>query len=76
VDDSLRSLGLVAGEDRDLGVYLRLDRDWSTSTVEARVSTLRAAGVNELHLYHLGLWPRASWEIAAEIVRAAREERR
>jgi hypothetical protein len=52
----------------NLGAYVRADRvaDDPAQTIER----YRHLGVNELHLYHLGLFNRSSLEIARELVAA------
>ena len=68
----LRELADVA---RALGTYLRLDHGWPADSVDLEVARFAAAGVDELHLYHLGLWPGAHWRVARAVAAAMRETR-
>jgi hypothetical protein len=74
--DSRRTDQVVAvrrlRETGSLGVYLRLDRGWPGESVSRALTELRDAGVDELHLYHSGLWTSAHWRLAHEIARLAR----
>jgi hypothetical protein len=56
----------LLGQRANLGAYVRADRvaNEPTETMER----YRQLGVNELHLYHLGLFNRSSLEIARELV--------
>jgi hypothetical protein len=69
----LESLRVVAGDARALGTYLRLDQGWPRDDVGQELARLAAAGVDELHLYHLGLWPDAHWRVARDVAAALRE---
>ena len=51
----VRALVAMAGDERAVGGYLRLDREWTDATIDARVRQLTDWGLSELHLYHLGL---------------------
>lgn len=59
----LRELGDIA---KDLGAYLRLDRSWDH--VDEDLARYASQGVQELHLYHLGLMSATSAGSAARIV--------
>jgi hypothetical protein len=78
-DDETRLLRLaqlreIAGDSRALGTYLRLDKGWPSDDVRGESARLTAAGVDEIHLYHLGLWPEAHWQVARDVAAALREE--
>jgi hypothetical protein len=51
----------------NLGAYLRLDHDWSH--LENDLTRYAGLGVNELHLYHLGLLSQSSAETAVRMIR-------
>ncbi len=60
-------------EDRSrLGAYLRLDQAWSSaSVIEDNIGRYVRAGLNELHLYHLGMVSRTGLEAAARVMHAS-----
>jgi hypothetical protein len=60
-------------EDRSrLGAYLRMDQGWSSaSVVEDNIGRYVRAGMNELHLYHLGMVSRVGLEVAARVMHAS-----
>lgn len=70
----LSRLSALVHPRRALGTYLRLDQGWPGDDVRHELSRLAAVGVDELHLYHLGLWPDAQWRIARDIAAARHEE--
>jgi hypothetical protein len=70
----IEKLREISGDSRALGTYLRLDQGWPNDDVPGELARLTAAGVDELHLYHLGLWPDAQWRVARDVVAALREE--
>jgi hypothetical protein len=72
-EDELRAMADVVGERAKLGVYLRLDREWSDDDNEATLRRYVRAGVSELHLYHLGLLTQMSSRTAKNIVESFRE---
>jgi hypothetical protein len=63
-EDELVGLGANTA---NLGAYLRLDHDWSH--LENDLTRYASLGVNELHLYHLGLLSRSSAETAQRMIR-------
>lgn len=69
--EELESLARLVGRDCRVGAYLRLDRGWDES-LEARLARYVAAGVRELHLYHLGLLSASGLETASRVVEVAR----
>ena len=63
---------LVAGA-RSVGAYLRMDQGWADeSTVAKRFSRYIEAGMDELHLYHLGLLSRHGLGATREVIDLAR----
>lgn len=70
----ITALARVTGEGTHLGTYLRLDRGWVDSEIAARVAQYRAAGVDEWHLYHLGLLSAAGLATVRRVVEAVRTE--
>ncbi len=65
-DRRLADLRALAGS-TTLGVYLRLDRGWPGEFLDEALEHLRLAGVEELHLYHTGLWPASHWRVAEQL---------
>lgn len=66
----LRSL---ASGDTAVGAYLRLDRDWAAGeATRQRLEEYLAAGLSELHLYHLGLLGRRGLEDLRGVVDTTR----
>jgi hypothetical protein len=60
-------------KETDVGAYLRLDRGWSNaSEVNSKITDLADLGVDELHLYHLGLLSRSGFESARQVIAAGR----
>ncbi len=55
-----------------LGAYLRLDRGWDPPVIEPRVAQYRGAGVDEWHLYHLGLLSATGLATMRRVIEAAR----
>ena len=56
-----------------VGAYLRLDRDWGAGEIaQQRLQEYLAAGLTELHLYHLGLLGRQGLEDLRGVVDATR----
>jgi len=70
----LAHLREIAGHSRALGTYLRLDKGWPGYHVRRELGRLAAAGVDELHLYHLGLWSDSQWQAARDVMAILREE--
>jgi hypothetical protein len=62
-EGELSGLGAMT---KELGAYLRLDREWDH--VDDDLARLASLGVRELHLYHLGLLSTTSAKSAARIV--------
>jgi hypothetical protein len=65
-EDAEGELSALAALTKDLGSYLRLDREWGR--VDEDLARYASLGVRELHLYHLGLMSRTSLGSAARIV--------
>jgi hypothetical protein len=60
--------------DVDVGGYLRLDQDWSEDgTRDIRLREYIDAGMNELHLYHLGLLGRQGLQTLHSVVDRSRQ---
>jgi hypothetical protein len=59
----------LLGHRTNLGAYVRADRVAHNPT--ETMERYRKLGVNELHLYHLGLFNRSSLEVARELVAAS-----
>ncbi|HVA53126.1 MAG TPA: hypothetical protein VNF05_06385 [Acidimicrobiales bacterium] len=71
----LLSLSEVARGHATLGGYLRVDRGWSDDAlVNETIRRYVENGMQELHLYHLGLLSRASLATAQQLVTAFREQ--
>jgi hypothetical protein len=52
----IKDLRALVAPGTDVGAYLRLDRGWpADETTDRRLQDYLAAGMSELHLYHLGL---------------------
>ena len=62
-DRELADLGAITA---NLGAYLRLDHDWSH--LEDDLTRYASLGVNELHLYHLGLLSQSSADTAVRMI--------
>jgi hypothetical protein len=62
-----RELAGLGANTTNLGAYLRLDHDWSH--LENDLTRYAGLGVNELHLYHLGLLSQSSAETAVRMIR-------
>ncbi len=71
--DEITALARVTGERTHLGAYLRLDRGWADAEIAARVAQYHSAGVDEWHLYHLGLLSAAGLATMGRVVEAARD---
>jgi hypothetical protein len=63
-EHELAGLGEITA---NLGAYLRLDHDWPN--LESDLTRYASLGVNELHLYHLGLLSQSSAGTAARMSR-------
>lgn len=76
--DNLRALAAVAEQDTAIGGYLLADGTWGSGAepggidTASRVGQYVAAGMDELHLYHLGLTGRQGLRLMADILAAAR----
>ncbi|WP_405010040.1 hypothetical protein [Kitasatospora sp. NBC_01539] len=69
---ALRGLRALAGPDVAVGGYLQADGTWGGAEgVADRVARYRAAGMEELHLYHLGLVGEEGLRLMASIRAAA-----
>ncbi|MFE0458309.1 hypothetical protein ACFW1A_03485 [Kitasatospora sp. NPDC058965] len=71
---SLRGLRATAGPGTRVGGYLLADASWDAGDTAERVAAYRDAGMDELHLYHLGLTGRAGLRRMAAILTAAGQE--
>ena len=69
----IAALARAVGANTHLGAYVRLDRGWDDEAIEARVAQYASAGVDEWHLYHLGLLPAGGLATARRFIEVARE---
>jgi hypothetical protein len=65
-DSAERDLAGLGAMTTNLGAYLRLDHDWAH--LENDLTRYAELGVNELHLYHLGLLSQSSADTAARMI--------
>ncbi|GAA3294442.1 hypothetical protein GCM10020295_18970 [Streptomyces cinereospinus] len=70
-EDALRGLRALAGPGTAVGGYLQADSTWVAEGVAERVARYRAVGMEELHLYHLGLVGEDGLRLMASILAAA-----
>ncbi len=74
--DALAELGALGDCRTALGGFVRPTQDWSDiSTVQSRMQLLRDAGMDELHLYHLGLVGRSGFDILDKMLAVFRLSR-
>jgi len=71
-EDELRAMAKVVDGRASLGAYLRLDRDWQADNTDETIQHYVDAGVNELHLYHLGLLTKDSTRTASSVIEGFR----
>ena len=58
----------------DLGAYLRMDRGWNeVSTIDQTLDRYRGIGLDEVHLYNLGLLARTGVADLARVVDLAKK---
>jgi hypothetical protein len=70
----IRGLRALAPTDVDVEAYLRLDRDWDAGErTDSRLRNYVAAGMSELHLYHLGLLGERGLRVLRHVVGRTRE---
>ncbi len=69
----IAGLARLMGEGAHLGAYLRLDRGWDDAAIGARVAQYASAGVDEWHLYHLGLLSADGLEVARRLIEAVHD---
>jgi len=70
----LAALRTAAGPDTRLGAYLLADGTWGDAeAVRERLGRYRAVGMDELHLYHLGLAGRDGHDLLRRLVATAGE---
>jgi hypothetical protein len=68
----LQGLAALVGNRRRIGAYLRLDRGWDDdATIDNTVSRYVNSGMDELHLYHLGLVGQAGLDAGRRLVTAS-----
>ena len=67
-DSELTQMKELLGQGVNLGAYVRADRVGGNPT--ETIERYRMLGMNELHLYHLGLFNRPSLEVAREMISA------
>jgi hypothetical protein len=68
-DAELRALSDLVSERLSLGAYLRLDRGWSNEAlVEATLRRYEEYGVDELHLYHVGMLSHSGLGAARHVI--------
>ncbi|MGP8008641.1 MAG: hypothetical protein ACLPKZ_00060 [Acidimicrobiales bacterium] len=73
-DAELRSLSELVSTRLGVGAYLRLDRGWSNEAlVTATLRRYVDYGMDELHLYHLGLLTSAGLSAARSVIDQCRE---
>jgi hypothetical protein len=73
-DAELRGLSTLVRDRVGVGAYLRLDRGWSNEAlVTATLRRYVEYGMNELHLYHLGLLTSAGFAAARSVIDQCRE---
>ena len=70
--EEIAELAGATAEGTRLGAYLRLDRGWDEPVIEPRVAQYRRAGVDEWHLYHLGLLGARGLATMHRVIEAAR----
>jgi hypothetical protein len=69
----IAELNSLTTRETAVGAYLRLDRDWAAGeTTRQRLQDYLAAGLTELHLYHLGLLGRQGLEDLRGVVDTTR----
>jgi len=69
----IQCLRALAASGTEVGAYLRFDRDWPPGeATERRLREYLAAGMRELHLYHLGLLGHDGLARLREVVGTAR----
>jgi hypothetical protein len=74
--DALAALRALGGGRTGLGAFVQAAQDWSDERVlESRMHLLRSSGVDELHLYHLGLVGPRGWDILRRMVTAFERSR-
>jgi hypothetical protein len=74
-DAELHALSDVASDRVSLGAYLRLDRGWSNEAlVTAALRRYEEYGVNELHLYHVGMISHTGLAAARGVIDAWRRD--
>jgi hypothetical protein len=72
-EEELRALGERVASTSHLGAYLRMDQGWSNeSLTAATIGQYVEVGMDELHLYHLGLLSREGIEAARHVIDIAR----
>ncbi|HVB51412.1 MAG TPA: hypothetical protein VND89_06730 [Acidimicrobiales bacterium] len=73
-EQELRTLRERAPATSHLGAYLRMDRGWSDTALNAtKIGRYVEVGMDELHLYHLGLLSRKGLEATRHVIDIARE---
>lgn len=69
----IAELSALTTRDTAVGAYLRLDREWAAGeATQQRLQEYLAAGLTELHLYHLGLLGRQGLEDLRGVVDTTR----
>jgi len=73
-EEELRALNALVNGANNVGAYLRMDRGWSDeSTLTKRIHRYVETGMNELHLYHLGLLSRQGLEATRQVIDVVRQ---
>ena len=68
----LQRLCALVGDRRRVGAYLRLDRGWDDDTqIADTISRYVNSGMNELHLYHLGLVAQSGLDVGRRLIEAS-----
>ena len=74
--EALTRLGAIGDCHTARGGFVRPTQDWSgPGVVRSRMRLLRDAGMDELHLYHLGLVGRRGFDVLGEMLTAFRQSR-
>lgn len=72
--DELKTLHARAGTASHLGGYLRMDQGWGNdSLIAEKISRYVETGMDELHLYHLGLLSRQGLATTRQVIDVARQ---
>lgn len=71
----LQRLRALVGDGRRVGAYLRLDRGWENdSQIDDHLNRYANAGMDELHLYHLGLVAQSGLDVGRRLIESSTHE--